>query len=555
MNVFQTHTRIVEDYATYIRSFLKIADSAIRDKVEDELNQGKLWPEPLLQFNPSFERFSSLADLAAAGTIHPDIRDIFTGYTLYRHQVEAIQLGTADKDFIVTSGTGSGKSLTYIGTIFHHLLSNPTAQGVTAVAVYPMNALINSQFDEFERYQANYEQATGKPFPITFGQYTGQENEAKRTKMREEPPQILLTNYMMLELLLTRLRERPIRDGIFANLRFLVFDELHTYRGRQGADVALLIRRIRTRCAQSVVCIGTSATMVSGGTLASQRAEVAKVATKLFGKPFTSDQVVNETLARSLDLTGALPSPAMLATAIQAGVSNIHSVATLKQHPIAIWLENKVALETREGILVRGKPQRISAIVAQLATECGLPQADCRAFLEALLQRISALNQELQDGGHATRCSRSSSTNSFRRPARSTPRSIRTISALSPWNRAFTNRMMPATSRSSPTSSVAPVVMPLSASRALAIGWNRVNSAKAPKMKPKPPPVTCLSVLTCGTKKRISSCSPNPGCAQPRLASSPVRRKRPSSRSSSISTSSATAPRPSLGTCPAGVGL
>jgi len=56
MNVFQTHTRIVEDYATYIRSFLKIADSAIRDKVEDELNQGKLWPEPLLQFNPSFER-------------------------------------------------------------------------------------------------------------------------------------------------------------------------------------------------------------------------------------------------------------------------------------------------------------------------------------------------------------------------------------------------------------------------------------------------------------------------------------------------------------------
>ncbi len=83
--------------------------------------------------------------------------------------------------------------------------------------------------------------------------------------MRETPPQILLTNYMMLELLLTRVRERSIRDGIYENLRFLVFDELHTYRGRQGADVALLIRRIRARCLQSVICIGTSATMVSGG--------------------------------------------------------------------------------------------------------------------------------------------------------------------------------------------------------------------------------------------------------------------------------------------------
>ena len=83
--------------------------------------------------------------------------------------------------------------------------------------------------------------------------------------MRENPPQILLTNYMMLELLLTRVQERPIRDAIYQNLRFLVFDELHTYRGRQGADVAMLIRRIRAQCKQHVTCIGTSATMVSVG--------------------------------------------------------------------------------------------------------------------------------------------------------------------------------------------------------------------------------------------------------------------------------------------------
>jgi len=399
MNVFHTHSQIVSDYETYIRSFLRIADPKIREVVESELSQGKLWPEPLLQFNPSFEMFGKLDNLSAAGTLHPDIREIFKGFSLYRHQVEAIKLGTSGKDFIVTSGTGSGKSLTYIGSIFHYLLSHPGEQGVTAVVVYPMNALINSQFDEFTRYKENYERSTGKEFPITFGQYTGQEKEEARTKMRDMPPQILLTNYMMLELLLTRVRERSIRDGIFQNLRFLVFDELHTYRGRQGADVALLVRRIRARCTHSVTCIGTSATMVSVGTLAEQRVEVARVATKLFGKPFVSEQVVPETLDRSLVFSGKLPSGTELAAAIVAGVNTDDDLEELKAHPVAVWLENRVALEVRESILVRGKPRRISDIVAELAQESNLPEPTCRGFLEKLLQWISVTNQRLQDAG------------------------------------------------------------------------------------------------------------------------------------------------------------
>ncbi|MCW5886722.1 MAG: DEAD/DEAH box helicase [Anaerolineales bacterium] len=399
MNVFQTHADIVSDYATYIRSFLKIDDPAIRHTVEEALNQGKLWPEPLLQFNPSFEMYGSLEKLAQAGDIHSDIRDIFKGYSLYKHQVEAIRLGTSGKDFIVTSGTGSGKSLTYIGSIFHYLLSNPQAKGITAIVVYPMNALINSQFEEFTRYKGNYEKTTGKTFPISFGQYTGQEKEDKRAEMRENPPQILLTNYMMLELLLTRLRERSIRDGIYENLSFLVFDELHTYRGRQGADVAMLIRRIRARCIKPVVCIGTSATMVSVGSLAEQRTEVAKVATKLFGKPFLPEQVINETLARSLDYKGLLPSPDDLAQAIDSGIDQSADADVLRLHPVAIWLENAIALEEREGILVRGKPQRLSAIVGSLALASGKPADVCLAFLQLLLQWISAVNQQMQTAG------------------------------------------------------------------------------------------------------------------------------------------------------------
>lgn len=401
MNVFQTHAQIVSDYSTYIQSFLNISDPLIRRTVENELHKGKLWPEPLLQFNPSFEMFGSLDDLAKAGTLHVDIRDIFRGYKLYHHQVEAIKLGTSGKDFIVTSGTGSGKSLTYIGTIFHHLLSNPGTQGVTAVVVYPMNALINSQFEEFTRYKKNYQETTGKEFPITFGQYTGQEKEDARAKMRENPPQILLTNYMMLELLLTRIRERSIRDGIYENLRFLVFDELHTYRGRQGADVAMLIRRIRSRCAQHVVSIGTSATMVadSGGSLATQRGEVAKVATKLFGRPFAPEQVVNEKLARSLSFHGTTASPSDLAAAIAAGIDTQAEVERLKSHPVAVWLENMIALAEREGELVRGKPRQVGELVEDLARVSGQPTGLCRSFLEQLLQWISLANVRLQAQG------------------------------------------------------------------------------------------------------------------------------------------------------------
>jgi ATP-dependent helicase YprA (DUF1998 family) len=95
MNVFDTHTRIVGDYASYIRSFINIADPAIRQKVDEALAEGKLWPEPLLQFNPAYELAGSVTEIAKTGLLHSAIPDIFKGYSLYRHQLEAIRLGTA----------------------------------------------------------------------------------------------------------------------------------------------------------------------------------------------------------------------------------------------------------------------------------------------------------------------------------------------------------------------------------------------------------------------------------------------------------------------------
>lgn len=88
MDVLLTHKQVVEDYACYIQSFLNIADPAIRSTVENKLAEGRLWPEPLLQFNPAYESAGTVEEVAAMGVIHPGISDILKGYSLYKHQVD-----------------------------------------------------------------------------------------------------------------------------------------------------------------------------------------------------------------------------------------------------------------------------------------------------------------------------------------------------------------------------------------------------------------------------------------------------------------------------------
>jgi superfamily II DNA or RNA helicase len=401
MNIFSLHQNVVQDYQDYIKSFISIADKRISETVSESLDGGKLWPEPLLHFNPSFQEAGNIDKLVKDSKgFHSGLAQAFKGYTIFQHQLKAMQLGVDEKDFIVTSGTGSGKSLTYIGTICNHIFQHPEQQGVTSVIVYPMNALINSQTQELTRYRDNYKTATGKEFPIRFGQYTGQEDETTREQLRTNPPHILLTNYMMLELILTRAKqgEMDLRQAIYKNLRFLVFDEMHTYRGRQGADVGMLIRRLRTRCENDPLCMGTSATMVSGGTLAEQDTQVAAVAQQLFGKPFHPSQVIRETLVRALPALNSSWQEA-LSTAIQKPIDPTSGEEDLKSHPTAIWLEHVIALAEKEGELVRNQPMTLSEIVDQLREASGQEEMDCRAHLNNLLAWINNLNQILLDQG------------------------------------------------------------------------------------------------------------------------------------------------------------
>jgi ATP-dependent helicase YprA (DUF1998 family) len=225
---------------------------------------------------------------------------------LYSHQSRAIALAHQKKNYVVTTGTGSGKSLTFIIPIISSILKDRDNESsdlrdkrTKAIIIYPMNALANSQQEEFNKYLSNVED-----LGISVRRYTGQEKEGERKEIAKNPPDVLLTNYMMLEYLLTRSKEDTDRKVIehCEDLKFIVLDELHTYRGRQGADVALLMRRLRiTTHSDNMVCIGTSATMSSDPDPIKRRGAVSNVASTLFGAPFSSDDVIEESLIRTTD--------------------------------------------------------------------------------------------------------------------------------------------------------------------------------------------------------------------------------------------------------------
>ena len=399
MDAFKLHLQVIDNYRRYIKSFLNIRDKRIKDFVETAFNKSGFIPEPLIQFNPSFDKGEKLEDLVVEKKVHNELPAIFGNYNLYKHQVEALKIGIEGKGFVVTSGTGSGKSLIFLATIFNKLLENQNnkKKGVKAILVYPMNALINSQEEEIKKYEVNYllgkcpsgtnipldkeslddkikylKTKTHEHFPVTYSKYTGQENAEFRKKTEKEKPDIILTNYMMLELIMTRQSEQWMRESMIGNLQFLVFDELHTYRGRQGSDVSLLIRRIKNLTEKNIVCIGTSATMASGGTKNEKQQAVADVAETIFGDKFELTQIIGEYLVTCTNSDKSVPNEWELQEAINKGI-NIEDPETIFfNHPIAIWLENKIALKHHEdGFIERGMPKKFSEIVNELQNDSG----------------------------------------------------------------------------------------------------------------------------------------------------------------------------------------
>jgi len=406
MDVFGIRDRLVEDYRSFTSGAVEVRDPRVRDVVQRRLDDGVQWPDPWLSLNPSFESGGSVGDLVATGLLHPECERIFRvkqdrddpggpALTLHRHQREAVEAASSGESYVLTTGTGSGKSLAYILPIVDSVLrtrqERTAVRGVKAVVVYPMNALANSQLHELEKFLRHGYPEGGEP--VTFARYTGQEDDDERRRILADPPDILLTNYVMLELVLTRPDERKHLIRAAHGLRFLVLDELHTYRGRQGADVALLVRRLKEVCASpDLQVIGTSATMTTRGSLAEQRFVVADVATRLFGTQVRPERVIGETLRRA---TSGTPEGAALAEAVSRFASTTEgSGATQDPVPatdaLATWVETVFGLDSvvDEGVerLVRRRPTTVTEAASALSLNTGRPVDMCaRAIREVLL--------------------------------------------------------------------------------------------------------------------------------------------------------------------------
>jgi superfamily II DNA/RNA helicase/very-short-patch-repair endonuclease len=412
VDAFRIRDRLVADYADYVRSFIKVKDPRMEAHVADVLSGGTLWPDPLIQLNPAFAAGESLADLVAAGVLHPECERIFclkspadeigVPLQLHRHQSEAIRVAASGRNYVLTTGTGSGKSLAYIIPIVDQVLRLGSGKGIKAIVVYPMNALANSQVKELEKF-LNLGYPQDHP-PVKFALYTGQQDEKQRAAMMADPPDILLTNYVMLELILTRPHDKSVIAAA-EDLRFLVLDELHTYRGRQGADVAMLVRRVHNRLAAGPLqCVGTSATLAAGGGFDEQRQKVAAVATRLFGDEVAPDCVIGETLRRATPVR-PVDDPSFVdelrACARQPGRELPTDYESFVQDPLASWIETTFGVFASEGRLVPARPRSTTrsgagsadgsgpashnAAAGELAAITGVAEATCAEAIKRML--------------------------------------------------------------------------------------------------------------------------------------------------------------------------
>lgn len=405
MDVFEVHRQLIADYQAFTTGFVDIRDPRIAGYVRDRLAGGDQWPDPYLSLNPNFASGGSVSDLIAEGLLHPECERIFRVgkddagtpgqvLDLHRHQREAVQVARGGAAYVLTTGTGSGKSLAYIVPIVDWVLRQRDAgtylPGVKAIIVYPMNALANSQRNELRKF-LSYGYPEGQQ-PVTFQRYTGQDRESERAEILKDPPDILLTNYVMLELMLTRPAERDRLITAARGLRFLVLDELHTYRGRQGADVAMLVRRLREACqADHLQCVGTSATMTSEGGDAERRETTAAVATRMFGAPVSPANVIGETLRRAT--TADATDRAAITARIDVGPGELDHEAFLAD-PLAAWVEARFGLATDSdtGRLVRPvRPSTMPEAARALAALTDRAPQDCLAAIQGALRCGSAM--------------------------------------------------------------------------------------------------------------------------------------------------------------------
>ena len=325
-DIYTWPEKIRQRYENYLKTSFFFKDPRLRASFQTALQEGDTllkgpYPEPHRDFQKGLDA-QALARECFADDFEALIPALIDA-PLYVHQESAIRAAYVEsRNIVVTTGTASGKTESFLYPIFfelfrQYLASELETSGVRAMILYPMNALANDQRERLGRICKALRDA-GSCFEPTFGQYIGQTPKDRRDKwrnadwwaenrlpgelifreeMRATPPHILLTNYSMLEYLLIRPDDSPLfDDGRGERWQFIVLDEAHQYRGAKGMEMGMLIRRLKQRLRdggrqEAFRCIATSATLSSGESDADRRI-VAKFASELFGEPFSELGIV-----------------------------------------------------------------------------------------------------------------------------------------------------------------------------------------------------------------------------------------------------------------------
>ncbi|WP_166791365.1 DEAD/DEAH box helicase [Cryobacterium sp. Hh7] len=302
---------ISRSYQRYLASLLQPNDPVLAralSKAIYGLESTALVKGPYLEISPAYVRGSSIRDLIAEGVLSSHFESLNPAEmpidrSLYKHQEVAIRKAALGRNLVVATGTGSGKTesftLPVLNSLFRELEEGILSPGVRALVLYPMNALAN---DQLKRMRKLLETTP----TVTFGRYTGETPELKkdadnafkeqfpgakrlpnellsREEMRANPPHILLTNYAMLEYMLLRPTDMDLFEGAFGgHWSHLIVDEAHVYNGASGAEVAMLLRRLKDRVAATseLRCVATTATV------GHDPAPIAQFARDLFGTKF-----------------------------------------------------------------------------------------------------------------------------------------------------------------------------------------------------------------------------------------------------------------------------
>lgn len=230
---------------------------------------------------------------------------IHSPYKPYVHQQKAYERLTGEdgRSTLIATGTGSGKTECFLYPILEYCYHHRGEKGIKAIIIYPMNALATDQAGRIAKLVHDSPEINSN---ITVGMYVGGFDNGSgrvmsedsvitdRETMRSSPPDILMTNYKMLDYLLVRPGDAPLWiDNNPETLKYIAVDELHTFDGAQGTDLACLLRRLKARLFTPqgyICCIGTSATMGSKDS----SGDIREFAEKVFGEPFEEDSVVTE---------------------------------------------------------------------------------------------------------------------------------------------------------------------------------------------------------------------------------------------------------------------